>query len=153
MTEADLQQATIDGEHLRLLSLGYMISAAVTAFFSLFGLMYMVMGLMFSVMAASSDAAEQQAPPEMMGWLFAMLGAAFFVLALALAAAKFLTARYLRQRRSPLFCQVVAGLCCLSIPYGTALGVCTFLVLGRPRVQAWFAAPSAPQAEPGPPHG
>ena len=45
MSEELVRQAIIDEEHLKLLSLGYMISAATSAFFSLFGLMYMIMGI------------------------------------------------------------------------------------------------------------
>jgi hypothetical protein len=42
--ESGNRQSIIDEEHLKLLSLGYMISAATSAFFSLFGLMYVAMG-------------------------------------------------------------------------------------------------------------
>ena len=33
---------------------------------------------------------------------------------------------------------VVAGFGCLEVPYGTALGVCTFLVLNRRSVEKVF---------------
>jgi len=38
--EEDERRAVIDGEHLRILSICYLVSAAITAFFSLFGLVY-----------------------------------------------------------------------------------------------------------------
>jgi hypothetical protein len=33
---------------------------------------------------------------------------------------------------------VVAGISCISIPYGTVLGILTFLVLARPSIRAVF---------------
>jgi len=39
------RQALIDTEHLKLLSLGYMIAGGVSALFSLIGLFYAFMGL------------------------------------------------------------------------------------------------------------
>jgi len=35
-----------------------------------------------------------------------------------------------------------AALTCLGIPWGTVLGVCTFLVLERPSVAALFPTPA-----------
>jgi hypothetical protein len=39
---------------------------------------------------------------------------------------------------------VIAGINCIFIPYGTLLGVATFMVLVRPSVQALFAAVPPP---------
>ena len=43
--EEDERRAVIDGEHLRILSICYLVSAAITAFFSLFGLVYAFIGV------------------------------------------------------------------------------------------------------------
>ncbi|KAF1719923.1 hypothetical protein [Pseudoxanthomonas wuyuanensis] len=141
MTDSELKQSIVDEEQLRLLSLGYMISAGITGLFSLLGLVYafmgLVMGSVFSSVTQAGGAAEG-APPAMMGWVFAMFGGLFFLFGAALAVAKFLTGRFLKQRKSPVFCQVVAAVSCLSIPYGTLLGICTFIVLGRRSVAGLF---------------
>ena len=50
------QQAVLDDEHLRLLTIGYYVSAAVTAFFSMIGLVYAAIG--FFVGTAASHAAH-----------------------------------------------------------------------------------------------
>ena len=39
------RQSLLDDEHLRLLALGYQIEGGVSACFSLFGLLYVVMGV------------------------------------------------------------------------------------------------------------
>ena len=141
MTDLALKQAILDDEHLRLLSIGYFISAGVSAFFSLFGLMYRFMGVTMGSILSSAAKSGQHAdamPPHMMGWMFGIFGGLFFLFGAGMAIAKFLTGKYLRQRRSRTFCQVIAGITCLSIPFGTALGVATFIVLGKPSVQSLF---------------
>lgn len=62
----------------------------------------------------------------------------FFCLATAGVLLRLYTARCLRLRKNYVFCQVVAGLSCVDIPYGTALGVTTLVVLGRPSVRDLF---------------
>jgi hypothetical protein len=63
----------------------------------------------------------------------------------ALAAAVFMAAWCLKNRRRYIFCLVVAGFECFFAPFGTVLGVFTILVLSRPSVKALFgvASPSA----------
>ncbi len=128
-----------DEEHLRLLSFVYYIQAGTMAFFGLFGLLYLTIGLVFSLNPPPS---RPQDDPRMVGIIFTALGTAFFLFAVALTTTEFLTARYLKQRRHHTFCLVIAGLNCLWVPIGTALGVCTIIVLQRPVVKALFAGGS-----------
>lgn len=139
MTDFETKQSIIDDEHLRLLSLGYLISAVITGLFSLLGLLYAFIGIAMGA-AFSSGAIQDasEAPPEMVGWMFGIFGGLFFLFAAGLAIAKYLTASFLKKHKSPMFCMVVAGISCLSIPYGTLLGISTFLVLNRPSVYQLF---------------
>ena len=136
--EPSYSQATareiIDGEHLRLLRIGYFISAAQTALFIPFGLLYAGMGLLFSHLPTGGS----PPPPAMMSWIFGLFGAGFAGFAAVAATLKLLTAIRLKERRSRVLCLITAGLSCLEIPYGTALGVCTFTVLGRASVRRQF---------------
>lgn len=145
MNEDELRQQVKDEEHLKLLALGYKVSAGAAAFFSLFGLIYVVMGLVFSQVpfatstyVTSSYAGTTSTPPAFFGWFFGAMGLGILVVGLGLAALKWTTARRLEQRRSLGFCQFVAAISCLEIPYGTLLGVLTFNVLGRPSVRQLF---------------
>ena len=146
MPEEIDRQAIIDGEHLKLLSLGYMISAGITAFFGLLGMFYVVFGIVFGIAISHAEAGAKagEAPPAFIGWIFAGFGLAFVLVGGAFAFARFWTARCIRHRKSRTFCMVVAALGCLEIPYGTALGVLTFLVLGRDSVIKQFAARPGP---------
>jgi hypothetical protein len=51
-----------------------------------------------------------------------------------------LSAFYLGRRRHRTFSIVVAGLNCLQIPFGTALGVCAIIVLSRDSVRQLYEA-------------
>lgn len=139
MTDID-RQAIIDDEQLRLLRIGYFTMGGVAVFTALFGALYAVMGIFIASipMAATQPG---QPPPAMMVWIFAAFGFAFMLMAGVFALLNFLTARALRQRRSRGLCMVIAALSCLSIPFGTLLGVFTFIVLGRPSVRQLFEAP------------
>lgn len=141
MYDEKIRQTIIDDEHLRLLSIGYMVSAGMSAFFSLFGLMYVVMGIvMGAAFTATTEAAPKagQMPPQFIGWFFGIIGFVIFLIMITFAILKFLAALKIKRRRSRLFCMVVAGISCLGIPYGTMLGVSTFMVLGRNSVKELF---------------
>jgi tryptophan-rich sensory protein len=137
-----VQQNVVDEEHLRLLAIGYYISAAITACFSFLGLIYAVMGaaigLAVSKSASEGAAQPNQPSPEFLGWIFGAIGFGLFIAMIAMAALKFYTARSLKQHKSRTFCMVIAALSCLEVPYGTLLGVFTFLVLERPSVARLF---------------
>ena len=142
MIEKESRQGVVDDEHLRLLSYGYIFSGVMTGLFSLLGLVYAGMGLIMSrffAEAAQNAARAESIPPESLGTIVGIFGAVFFLIAITLAAAKLWTARCIKRRQSRIFCMVVAGICCLGVPYGTVLGICTFLVLGRQSVITQFA--------------
>src|SRR5208283_975156 len=88
----------------------------------------------------------QQPPPAFFGWILICFGLAFFLLAIGMAAAKFRAAWCIKRRKWRVFCMVIAALGCLEIPYGTALGVFSFIVLGRDSVVQSFSTepPAAP---------
>lgn len=155
MTDDTLRQAIIDEEHLKLLSLGYVISGGASAFFALFGLFYAAMGafigLSFSHIPPSTTQGGQ-APPPFIGWIFVGFGLVFFVLLGTFALLKFRVALCLKRRTSRVFCLVIAGISCLEVPYGTVLGTFSFIVLGRPAVMRMFlpSATHGAQTSPGP---
>ena len=139
----ETRQSIIDEEHLKMLSVGYVVSAGVCAFFSLFGLLYVVIGIMMSAtlshLPATAAKQVQEPPPAFIGWIFASIGLALFLFSMGMAAAKFRAAWCIKHRKGRVFCMVVAGVSCLEFPYGTALGVLSFIILGRDSVIQLFA--------------
>lgn len=148
-----LKRQVLDEEHLRLLGIGYWVFAGVSGFFSLFGLLYGLMGAFMVSLTSGIFPAPHQSPPEAVGWFMALFGLGFTLAMLCLAALKVGVARCLKRRRARIFCLIVAGICCLGLPYGTVLGVLTFLVLGRPTVSRMFAPATPAEAEAGVPGG
>jgi hypothetical protein len=143
MSEQDYRQTIVDEEHLKLLAIGYWVAGGMAAFFSLLGVFYICMGAVVAVSFAKIPAAAvqpNQQPPAFMPWIFVGIGLAIFLVAATFAAMRFWTAVCLKRRRSRTFCLVVAALSCLEFPYGTTLGVFTFMVLGRPSVIQLFGA-------------
>jgi hypothetical protein len=147
MPEETDRRSIVDDEHLKLLSLGYMISACVAALFSLFGMVYLIIGIVMSVALSHTPATmgkPGEPPPAFVGWIFAAIGLVVFLLAMGVALARFWAARCVNQRKSRIYCMVIAGLGCLEFPYGTVLGILSFMVLGRESVVKKFTATPGP---------
>lgn len=136
MTE-DSAQRVVDEEHLKLLRIGYLISGAWNVFWALFPLLYVAMGVFMLTTVPRGKATDQPDVREF-AMFFAILGGAVSAFMAALSVMKFLTARAIGRRRSRLLCLITATISCFALPYGTALGVATFLVLTRPTVRELF---------------
>ncbi|MGI8819862.1 MAG: hypothetical protein ACR2ID_03175 [Chthoniobacterales bacterium] len=160
------EQRIIIRERLRLLEIGYYIRAGMGAVFSLFMMIYVAMFLGMSFIpdsawqnqsrhAAGTGSALQTPPPDAgppapgaapPKALFRIMGCVFgfFVLLMWIfAAATAYAGRCIRQRRRRMFIYVVAGLNCIFVPYGTFLGVMTFLALASPAGRWEFEAQAA----------
>jgi hypothetical protein len=127
-----------DQEHLRILTMCYYLLAACTGFFSLLALLYVG----FAAIALSGVVAANQssnADPRAIGYIFAAFGIAGFLFGMGMALLYYLVARGLRDHRWSTFCYAMAAISCLYIPFGTAIGVCTILVLNRPDVKRLFS--------------
>jgi uncharacterized membrane protein YhaH (DUF805 family) len=132
----DAKQQILDEDNLRLLSIGYFIVAGLNAFASLLLFLYL---LFFSfIFTQIAKSAGEVAFPSSIGWVIGIVGVLVVLLVVGFTVLQFLTAMRLRDRKSRTFCLVMAAITCLGIPYGTFLGVCTFLVLLRPTVQRSF---------------
>ena len=148
MTE-DERRDTIDGEHLRVLGLCYLVSAGISAFFSLFGILYACMGLLITGFANSMPPGREEPPPEFLAAFLGVIGLGMFALLMGFAVLKFYAAKCLKARQSRGFCMFAAAVTCLSIPFGTALGVITLIVLNRDSIARRFDVPVTPAPVPG----
>lgn len=128
-----------DLEHLRLLSIFHYVVAGLTALFACFPLIHLIIGLVM-VFAPDKMTSNGDAPPAFIGWIFVIFAACFILAGLTLAVFIAITGRFLSQHKRHLFCTVVAGFECLFMPFGTALGVFTLIVLMRNSVKELFAA-------------
>jgi hypothetical protein len=130
-----------DVEHLRLLTIFHYVVAGLQALVACFPLIHLTVGL--AMIFGSRKAGPSTTGAETwVGWLFVALAAAFILLGWSVAACTLVAGRALAARRRYVFCTVVAAVNSLMcMPFGTALGVCTILVLMRPTVKAAFGRP------------
>ena len=128
-----------DAEHLKILSICWYIGSGLALLGSACPGLYAVIGLF---MAISPDSFKPDAPPPEFGWIMFAFATMAVLAIWAGAILGFFTARSLPRRRRLMLCYVAAGLACLQIPFGTALGVFTFVVLSRPSVKASFLQPA-----------
>jgi hypothetical protein len=141
---------------LRLLAIGYYIQGGIAAFYTLMLLGYSAFAsaLFAGILRTASESSGQEIPPALVS-IVSLLLAIVLGLSCAYTACLFLVGYWLRHSRNMLFIQIIAALNCLAIPYGTVLGIFTFMVLQRPSAKQYFhpaaAPPLAPTASPTPP--
>jgi uncharacterized integral membrane protein len=145
------RQATIDADRLEWLPMMYWVSGGVGVLFSLYFLIYVVMGVTIAAIPTTSD---ESAPPAIIGWMIAGMGLVGFVLIALLGVLRIMSGFWIRARKHRVAIMVIAGISCLEIPYGTLMGVVTFMILGRKSVAELFNGSPAgvpPHSAPPPP--
>lgn len=159
-TEA-VQEAIIR-ERLRLLAFGFYLKGAWGALVVSFFLIHFILFLSFSFMPESAwqtNASARPAitsvsvspsptprplnpgPPIAMFRIFAGVIGAIILLGWTFGALTIYAGRCIQRRERRTFVFVIAALNCLLIPWGTALGICTFLVLQTPLARREFSLP------------
>lgn len=130
-----------DDEQLNLLAIFHYVVGGLAVLFSCFPLLYSVVGGFLLYAAGHPSPNNQEPPPAFLGWMFIVLGAAFFLAGLTMAICILIAGRYLSHRQGYSFPLVIACIECLFIPFGTILGVFTIVVLSRESVKALFSGP------------
>lgn len=129
------RQAIIDDSHLQILSVTYWISAGFVSAYALFMAAYFIfIGVMFLAIPFE----EAGAPPAAFAWTWIGFGIVGILVMAAVVTLKALAGFWIRNRTHRIATMVVAALSCLEFPYGTAIGVFTFVVLARPSVAALY---------------
>ncbi len=79
-----------------------------------------------------------EAPPPFVGGILMWLGWALFLLVQVAGALNIISGSLIARRTGSTFSQVVAAINCLSIPFGLALGIFTFVVLNNDEVRQQY---------------
>jgi hypothetical protein len=128
-----------DNEHLKILSICWYVMAGFTVFTSLFPFFYLAMGIaMLNGAFPAGPGAAPLASTRMIGIMFITIAGLFILALWSLAALSIVTGLSLARRKRLILCYVTAGITCLQIPFGTVLGVFTFIVLARSTVRNQF---------------
>jgi hypothetical protein len=134
-----LDQRKRDIEHIRLLAILHFVFGGLAMLGILFLLIhYFILHTVF----ANPELWKSQpnsTPPlkeffEVFVWLYVFMG---FLLVIG-CLLNLLSGLFLLKRRHRVFSLVIAGLNCLQIPFGTALGILTILVLLRDSVRELY---------------
>lgn len=138
----------LDREHLKLLTIGYVWSAAVNTVWSILALAggTAMVVLLKSVQdfAQAHTQADAFPPPVFLLVGLPVIGTVLFLGLLGLL--QLGVAGCLKYRRCRLFCLAVAGLSLPALPFGTMLGIFTFVALRRPSVRLLFTENSNPRS-------
>jgi hypothetical protein len=128
-----------DEDHLNMLSIFHFVFAGL----ALLGIAFLCVHYlaMHSLFASQemwkSPRGGNPPPPEVLHlfvWFY-VFGALILALALALNLA---SGMFLRQKRNRTFSLVIGAMNCLQVPFGTALGVFTIVVLSRDSVRELY---------------
>ena len=79
-----------------------------------------------------------EAPPVWLGAFLSTLGWVLFVVVEIHGVLNLISANLISKRKGRIFSQVIAALNCFNIPFGIALGIFTFVVLGDKEVRAAY---------------
>jgi fermentation-respiration switch protein FrsA (DUF1100 family) len=152
------EQEIITRERLRLLAIGFYVKGAVGAVFVSFLLLHFFAFLGFSFIPESSWQPKaptanvetlsvspsptprpvNQGPPVIMFRIFAAVIGCIILAGWTFGALTIYAGRCVRNRERRMFIYVMAGLNCALIPWGTLLGVSTFIVLQTPVARREF---------------
>lgn len=127
-----------DIAHLDLLGVFHYVVAGITALFSMFPVLHLIMGI--AMINGTFDAPHRPGDPEaaLVGWFFVGIAGLMILCGLAFSALLARAGHCLRQRRNHTYCLVMAAVSCAFFPFGTVLGVFTVIVLSRVSVKPLF---------------
>ena len=154
----EVEEQIIARERLRLLALGYYIKGAMGAVFISFLLFHFVFFSGFRsclnrlgirrrtgddrrvTFGAPSPSPRpvNQGPPVIMFRIFAAVIGVIILLGWTFGALTIYAGRCIQKRNHRVFIFVMAGLNCVLIPWGTLLGIATFIVMQSPAGQEAF---------------
>lgn len=125
-----------DEKHLNLLSTFHFIFGGLKILFSCIFLIHVAIGI--AMLCGLMDGKD--APPRFLGLFFVLFGSVFIFVGWIIAGLMIVLGAKLRRRTSRSFCIVVAGIECISMPFGTILSVLTIVLLMKDSVKALFEA-------------
>jgi len=129
-----------DSDLLRILAAFHFVVAGMAVLVSLFPAVHLFVGICL-VSGVFTDPGEPF-PFALVGWLFIGLASCWICCGLLFASCLAVAGRMLLKRRGYLFCLVMAGLACMFMPFGTALGAITLITLMKDSVKAQFQRPT-----------
>jgi hypothetical protein len=127
-----------DNEHLKILSICWYVMSGMSALFGFLPSIYLILGIAILTGTIPMGAPGHVPADRMVGVVFIVMASVGILMLWTIALLAFLTGRSLARRKRLVLCYVTSAIACLQIPFGTLLGVFTFIVLARPTVRDQF---------------
>src|SRR5262245_59910752 len=124
----------IDTEHLKILSLVHYVLGGLHAALSCILIFHFVLGLIMAI-APQFLGNGPQGPPAFVCILMSAFAGGFMLVGWLFGGLTIYSGLCIQRRQHRTFSLVMAAINCLSIPFGTALGVFAIIVLSRPSVK------------------
>jgi hypothetical protein len=131
-------QEIIDNEHLRVLSIAHYVLGGLHAALSCILIVHFIFGLVIAIAPHVFGNGPGQGPPTWFGIIMSAFAGCFMLLGWLFGGLTIYSGICLRKRKHRPFSLAVAVINCLSIPFGTALGIFTILVLSRASVKRLY---------------
>ena len=134
------QNPNQDAEHMRLLAIFHYVMGALIAVTGCAFLIFAGAGAIFGFAAPQDPnvSAEDAQVFKIIGAVYGGIGVIGTIMSILCGSLVALSGRKMNQRKGRTFSYVMAGILCTFMPLGTALGVFTFIVLGRDSVRAMY---------------
>lgn len=135
-----------DRDHLTILAIMHYVAAALFGLGALFPIIYLIIGIV--IVNGGLQQPGREAPPPAVGWILIAFSIVAILIGITFSCCVAIAGRKLQLRKNHLFCLIVAGVECLFLPFGTALGIFTIIVLLRPSVKELFGVGAPRQNTP-----
>lgn len=136
----DIPQTTqeiVENERLNLLAIAHYVFGGLSALLSCVLIIHFFLGL-FIATAPHAFGGGNQGPPTFVGILMSLFSACIMVAGWLYGGLTIFSGLSIKRRQRRIFSLVMAVFNCLSIPFGTVLGVCTILLLTRESVKRQY---------------
>ncbi len=127
-----------DIRYLNILAIFHLIVGGMAGLFSCFPLINLSMGLPMLSEIPKMIAQETCSPFAVLPIAFVVLPIIIVVVGWMLAIAIALNGYYITKRKWLTYCMVMSGIETIFMPFGTALGVFTLILLSKPSVKSVF---------------
>jgi len=127
--------AAIDRDRLKILEIAYYVAGVMTilgvSFLLIHFTVFLFFGLNPQIFTHQTGPSGRQGEPPPPGLFLVLAGVIGIIILLGwtFGAVQIYAGRCMKNRQHPLLITIIAGLECIFIPWGTALGVFTFMVL------------------------
>lgn len=112
----------------------HLVKGILTILFSLFFLLYMIIGTVMTFAPINEDVDMPIHP----GNIFVIIGGIGFLITVTIGVLTLLASKYINERRNYNFIFAIAVINCITGVLGIVLGIFTILDLNKPHVQAQF---------------